>query len=136
LRLCEIFKYHDIFLYFVNPQLDSRDPQFERLIINYANEDQQCLHKLRHAVRRGQKDRARNGLTPGSSRYGYTTELVPDPTRRGTIVRPAVLGTRIVIPYPEHMALHPDRPDPLVTLNKGIPHFCAFAKYAVAFPRM
>jgi hypothetical protein len=38
--------------------------------------------------------------------------------------------------YAEHMALHPDRPDPLVTLNKGILHFCTFAKYAVAFPKM
>jgi len=36
----------------------------------------------------------------------------------------------------EHAALHPDRPDPLVALNKGILHFLPFAKNAVAFPRM
>ena len=36
----------------------------------------------------------------------------------------------------KHMALHPDRPDPLMALNKGILHFWPFAKYAVAFPRM
>src|SRR5208282_3561094 len=38
--------------------------------------------------------------------------------------------------YAEHTALHPDRPDPLVVLNKGILHFWPFAKNAVAFPRM
>jgi DNA invertase Pin-like site-specific DNA recombinase len=80
LRVCEIFKFHDIFLYFVNRQLGSRDPRFERLIIDYSNEDQQFLPKRRHTVRRGQKDRARKGLTPGGFRYAYTTELVPDPT--------------------------------------------------------
>jgi hypothetical protein len=29
--------------------------------------------------------------------------------------------------YPENAALHPDRPDPLVALNKGILHFWPFA---------
>ncbi len=38
--------------------------------------------------------------------------------------------------YAEHAALHPDRLDPLVELNKGIPHLWPFAKNAVAFPRM
>lgn len=28
LRVCEILKFHDVFLYLVNPQLDSRNPQF------------------------------------------------------------------------------------------------------------
>src|ERR1039457_5089320 len=28
---------------------------------------------------------------------------------------------------PEYTALHPDRPDPLVTLNKGVLHFWPFA---------
>jgi len=37
---------------------------------------------------------------------------------------------------PEYTALHPDRPDPLVTLNKGVLYFWPFAKNAVAFPRM
>ena len=38
--------------------------------------------------------------------------------------------------HPEHPALHTDRPDPPMALNKGILHFWPFAKYAVAFPRM
>jgi hypothetical protein len=37
---------------------------------------------------------------------------------------------------PKHMALHPDRPYPLVALDEGVPHFCPLAKYAIAFPRM
>ena len=38
--------------------------------------------------------------------------------------------------YPQHPTLHTDRPDQLVTLNKGVLHRWTFAKYAVAFPRM
>src|SRR5271165_7164656 len=38
--------------------------------------------------------------------------------------------------HQQHPALHTDRPDPLVALNKGVLHFWHFAKYAVAFPRM
>ena len=96
-RICEIFQYHEVFLFFVNPHLDSRDPRFDRDIVDYAREDQQFLHKLRHAVRRGQKDRARNGMNPGGFRYGYRTEIVPDPTRRGTAARPAIQGLRMLI---------------------------------------
>jgi hypothetical protein len=38
--------------------------------------------------------------------------------------------------HQQHTALHRDRPDLLVALNKGVLHFWHFAKYAVAFPRM
>jgi hypothetical protein len=38
--------------------------------------------------------------------------------------------------HQQHSALHTDRPDQLVALNKGVLHFWHFAKYAVAFPRM
>ena len=86
-RICEIFQYHGIFLFFVNPQLDSRAPRFDHDIVDYAREDQQFLQKLRHAVRRCQKERARNGMNPGGFRYGYRTEMVPDPNRRGTRAR-------------------------------------------------
>jgi hypothetical protein len=33
--------------------------------------------------------------------------------------------------YTQNAALHPDRPDPFVALNKGILHFWPFAKNAV-----
>src|SRR5258707_15018626 len=38
--------------------------------------------------------------------------------------------------HQQNPALHPDRPNSLVALNKGILHFWPFAKNAVAFPRM
>src|ERR1017187_8106048 len=38
--------------------------------------------------------------------------------------------------HQQHPALHQDRLDQLVALNKGVLHFWHFAKYAVAFPRM
>lgn len=36
----------------------------------------------------------------------------------------------------EHAALHTDRPDKTMLINKGVSHFWPFAKNAVAFPRM
>ncbi len=36
----------------------------------------------------------------------------------------------------QHPALHRERPFTPVTLDEGVLHFAAFAKYAVAFPRM
>jgi hypothetical protein len=36
----------------------------------------------------------------------------------------------------QHPALHRDRPHAPVALDEGVLHFAAFAKYAVAFPRM
>src|SRR5664280_2809292 len=38
--------------------------------------------------------------------------------------------------HPQNSALHADRPDTPVPVNKGVLHFWPFAKYAVAFPRM
>src|SRR6185437_1267920 len=36
----------------------------------------------------------------------------------------------------QHAALNANGPDLAMTSNKGVPHLCSFAKYAVAFPRM
>jgi hypothetical protein len=38
--------------------------------------------------------------------------------------------------YPQHPALHTNRPEMPMAFNEGILHFWPFAKYAVAFPRM
>ena len=38
--------------------------------------------------------------------------------------------------HPERPALHMDRPDPAVALNKGMLHFWLFAKNAVASRKM
>src|ERR1700747_1464436 len=37
---------------------------------------------------------------------------------------------------PEHAALHTDRPDRTMSIDKGVSHFWPFAKNAVAFPNM
>ena len=37
--------------------------------------------------------------------------------------------------YQQHSALHTDRPDQLVAVNKGVPHRWPFANNAAAFPR-
>ena len=120
MRICEIFQFHGIFLYFVNPQLHSEDPKFERDMFDYARGDQDFLQKLRHAVRRGQGEKARNGMNPGGFRYGYTSVLIPDPTRRGTISRPAVLGTKLVFVEEEKAAVKHiyDWADEGLSLNK------------------
>ena len=36
----------------------------------------------------------------------------------------------------EHPALHRDRPHAAVAMDEGVLQLCAFAKYAVAFPKM
>src|SRR5260370_38240616 len=38
--------------------------------------------------------------------------------------------------YPQHPALHADRPHTPIASNQGVLHFCPLAKYAIAFPRM
>src|ERR1700731_274493 len=38
--------------------------------------------------------------------------------------------------YPQHPALHTDRPHTPIASNQGVLHFCPLAKYAIAFPRM
>jgi site-specific DNA recombinase len=97
LQICAIMKFHDVFLYFVNQGLDSRDPSFYTLMVQYGAGDEQFLMKLRHTVLRGQKGRILAGMIHGGTYYGYRSEVVPDPSRRGTAGRPAIKGVRLVI---------------------------------------
>ena len=97
LQICALLKFHEVFLYFVNQELDSRDPNFYPLIIQYGAGDEQFLSKLRHTVLRGQKGRILAGMIHGGRYYGYRSEIVPDPSRRGTAGRPAIKGVRLVI---------------------------------------
>lgn len=70
LQVWELLKFHDVFLYFVNQQLDSRDPNFFPLFVQYGANDQQFLSKLSHAVLRGQKGRTLAGMIHGGRYYG------------------------------------------------------------------
>ena len=38
--------------------------------------------------------------------------------------------------YPQHPAMHADRPHTPIASTLGVLHFCPLAKYAIAFPRM
>jgi site-specific DNA recombinase len=95
LWLCKLFKHYGVFLYFVNQGLDSRDPNFLKLILPQAVADEDYVVKLAHGVIRGMRGRVLAGMTPGGTHYGYRGEIVPDPTRRGSLSRPAILGVTL-----------------------------------------
>ena len=43
LGFCKLCEFHQVFLYFVNQELDSRDPNFYSLIMQFASGDEQFL---------------------------------------------------------------------------------------------
>ncbi len=71
LQFCKLCQFHGVFLYCVNQQLDSRNPNFYELIKNYASSDENFLKSLGHAVIRGQKGRIKAGMIHGGRYYGY-----------------------------------------------------------------
>src|SRR5271170_5137910 len=83
--------------YFVNQQLDSRDPNFYELIKNYASSDENFLKSLGHAVIRGQKGRIKAGMIHGGRYYGYKGEAILDPLKRSTASKKAIKGVKLVI---------------------------------------
>jgi DNA invertase Pin-like site-specific DNA recombinase len=97
LQTWAVLRFHNVFLYFVNQGLDSRDSNFYQLIISYGAGDEQFISKLRNGVLRGQKGRILAGMIHGGRYYGYKHEVIPDPTRRGTIGRPAIKGVKLVV---------------------------------------
>ena len=97
LSFCKICEFHQVFLYFVNQELDSRDPNFYQVIIQYASGDEQFLKKLKHAVTRGQKGRIAEGMIHGGRYYGYKTEAIVDPTKRSTASKLAIKGVKLLI---------------------------------------
>lgn len=97
LQFCKVCEFHGVFLYFVNQQLDSRDPHFYQLIINYASSDENFLKSLRHGVIRGQIGRINQGMTHGGKYYGFKGEAIPDLTKRSTASRMAIKGVKLII---------------------------------------
>jgi site-specific DNA recombinase len=97
LQFCKLCQFHGIFLYFVNQQLDSQNPNFYELIKNYASSDENFLKSLGHAVIRGQKGRIKEGMIHGGRYYGYKGEAVLDPLKRSTASKIAIKGVRLVI---------------------------------------
>lgn len=97
LQFCKLCQFHGVFLYFVNQQLDSRNPSFYELIKNYASSDENFLKSLGHAVIRGQRGRIKNGMIHGGRYYGYKGEAVLDPLKRSTASKIAIKGVKLVI---------------------------------------
>jgi site-specific DNA recombinase len=97
LSFCKVCEFHQVFLYFVNQELDSRDPNFYQLMIQFASGDEQFLKKLKHAVTRGQKGRIAEGMIHGGRYYGYKTVAIADPTKRSTASKTAIKGVKLVI---------------------------------------
>jgi site-specific DNA recombinase len=97
LQFCKLCQFHGIFLYFVNQQLDSRDPNFFELIKNYASSDENFLKSLGHAVIRGQKGRIKTGMIHGGRYYGYKSEAILDPLKRSTASKIAIKGVKLTI---------------------------------------
>jgi DNA invertase Pin-like site-specific DNA recombinase len=105
LSFCKLCEFHNVFLYFVNQQLDSRDPNFYQLIIQYASTDELFLKKLRHSVIRGQRGRVEQGMIHGGRYYGYKGVAIPDPTKRSTASRLAIKGVKLYIDEAEARAV-------------------------------
>jgi site-specific DNA recombinase len=97
LSFCKLCEYHQVFLFFANQELDSRDPNFYQLINQYATGDEQFLKKLKHAVVRGQKGRIAEGMIHGGRYYGYKGDAIPDPSKRSTASKLAIKGVKLVI---------------------------------------
>ena len=96
LQFCKLCQFHGVFLYFVNQQLDSRNPNFHELIRNYASSDENFLKSLGHAVIRGQKGRIKAGMIHGRY-YGYKGEAILDLLKRSTASKEAIKGVKLVI---------------------------------------
>ena len=97
LGFCKLCEFHQVFLYFVNQELDSRDPNFYSLIMQFASGDEQFLKKLKQSVTRGQKGRIAEGMIHGGRYYGYKTVAIADPTKRSTASKIAIKGVKLVI---------------------------------------
>jgi site-specific DNA recombinase len=105
LQFCKLCEFHGVFLYFVNQQLDTRDPNFYQLIVQFASSDENFLKSLRHGVIRGQIGRIKEGMTHGGKYYGFRGEAIPDPTKRSTASKIAIKGVKFVIDETEAQAI-------------------------------
>ena len=104
LPLSDILENANVFLYFANCSLDSRDPNFRLLFIAYGQQDEQYSRHLGELVHRGQKGRVLKGYLGSGRVYGYTNVPIEDPTRKGLYGRPYVEAVKLEI-NPEEAAV-------------------------------
>jgi site-specific DNA recombinase len=97
LHMSEVLEYLEIFLYFVENDLDSRDRNFRRLFIDSSHRDEEFVRQIARKVHDAQRERALAGYLPCGRVYGYDNVPIPDLTRRGKYGRPAVKYVELVI---------------------------------------
>ena len=82
LRVSDIFRYNNVFLYFVTQRLDSRDAQYRKLLILHGMQDEDFLVGLRDRIHRGMKGAVLKGHHTGGTRYGYRRILIEHPLEK------------------------------------------------------
>lgn len=71
LDLIRILKYSGVFAFFNLHSLDSRDPNFRPLFIQYASKDEDSSTDTGERVHSGQRDRVLKGYAASGRAYGY-----------------------------------------------------------------
>jgi site-specific DNA recombinase len=97
LHLSEELEYAKVFLYFVNRQLDSRNPNFRTLFIQYAQQDEQSSFGTAEKVHRGQMGRVLRGYISSCSPYAYKYVPIESSTRKGLYNRMAIEAVELQI---------------------------------------
>ena len=100
LKTADKFKYSGIFLYFKTRELDSRDPSFRTLFIQYSSKDEDYCFDSAERTHRGQRGRVLQGFVASGRLYGYQNVTVPsDDGTKWRNGRAAVKGVkREIIP--------------------------------------
>lgn len=71
LNLIRVLKYAEVFVYFNRHSLDSRDPNFRPLFIQYATKDEDSSTDTGDRVHSAQRDRVLKGYVGSGRVYGY-----------------------------------------------------------------
>jgi DNA invertase Pin-like site-specific DNA recombinase len=82
LKLIDILKYAEVFLYFTTRDLDSRDSSFRTIFIQYGHKDEEYCVDVAERVHRGQRGRVLKGYVAAGRAYGYKN--IPVPSADGT----------------------------------------------------
>ena len=97
LPLSDRMKHFGVFLYFVAQRLESRDPNFRSLFIQFGQEDERCSSNLAKKVHRGHRGKVQNGFNPTGRLYGYDSVPVFHPSKKGEHGFPFVEAVNLIV---------------------------------------
>jgi len=97
LKLHQVLKHHQVGLYFVSQKLDSRDPNFEMMLMFLGMQDQQYIERLGRSVLGGQRSSVLKGYYTGVAPFGYRTVRLYNPADPDNTSRANLLGTSLTI---------------------------------------